>query len=120
MVEVAGFVSLLCYFLGNYPLCFAVSFLWGSSETFLQTNTGALIGKVFPGRVESYSVFRIVFALGVVITIFLNIALKDSPPWVFLTIVMAIQVFTSQISSGLIDLKEEKESSKSLISNADV
>jgi hypothetical protein len=30
-VEVAGFVSLLCFFLKSYELCFAVAFLWGSS-----------------------------------------------------------------------------------------
>ena len=50
-VEIAGFVSLLCFFLRVYWLCFVVAFLWGSAETFIQTNTGALIGIVFPGRV---------------------------------------------------------------------
>ena len=30
-VEIAGYVSLLCYFLKSYGLCFAVAFLWGCS-----------------------------------------------------------------------------------------
>lgn len=101
LVEIAGFVSLLCYFLENYYLCFAVSFLWGASETFLQTNTGALIGIIFPGKIESYSVYRIVFSIGVTLTIVLNIALKDAPAWIFLTLVMAVQVFISRVSLTL-------------------
>lgn len=111
MVEVAGFVSLLCFFLKSYPLCFAVSFLWGSSETFLQTNTGALIGIVFPGKVESFSVYRIIFAVGTVTTIILNITLKSAPAWIFLTIVMTVQVLTSGLSTTLIDLKKNLKDS---------
>lgn len=75
VVELAAFISMLCFFLEKYGLCFAVSILWGISETFLQTNTGALIGKIFPGKVEAFSVFRVVFAFGTVTTIVLNIAL---------------------------------------------
>jgi hypothetical protein len=102
---VAGFVSLLCYFLNSYALCFAVAFLWGSSETLIQTNTGALIGKLFPGKVEAFSAFRIIFAVGVVSTIVLNIALKDAAAWIFLTIVMAVQVITNKVSTNLGETK---------------
>ncbi len=101
IVEVAGFISLLCYFLKNYWLCFAVSALWGAAETFLQTNTGALIGLIFPGKVESYSVYRVMFALGVTLTIVLNIALKDEPAWIFLSIVMGVQAAISRVSLNL-------------------
>jgi hypothetical protein len=38
-------------------------------------------------------------------TIVLNIALKGVPAWVFLTIVMAVQVFTNRISLNLSDMK---------------
>jgi hypothetical protein len=31
MVEFAGFMSFVCYYLNSYPLCFVCSFLWGSS-----------------------------------------------------------------------------------------
>lgn len=75
IVEAATFASFLCYHLESYGLCFLVSALWGFSEIFLQTNTGSLMGKVFPGKVEAFSVFRVVFAFGVVFTIILNIAL---------------------------------------------
>jgi hypothetical protein len=75
IVELAGFLSLLCFFLQAYGLCFAVSSLWGIAETYLMTNTGSLIGLIFPGQVESFSVFRISFALGVVFTILMNLAL---------------------------------------------
>ena len=103
----AGFVSLLCYYLEAYGLCFAVSALWGIAETFLQTNTGALIGKVFPGKVEAFSVFRIVFAFGVVTTIILNIALDSLPGWVFLTLIIVIQMVTTGIATQIMDLKKE-------------
>jgi fucose permease len=102
-----------------YPLCFVVAFLWGSAETFLQTNTGALIGMVFPGKVEAYSVFRIIFSLGTVTTIVLNIALKSTPAWVFLTIIMTVQVITSAISNQIIDLKEKRDEHTSLLESTD-
>lgn len=114
-VEIAGFVSLLCYFLKIYPLCFVVAFLWGSAETFLQTNTGALIGIVFPGKVEGFSAYRIIFAVGTTTTIILNIALKQTPPWVFLVIVMMVQVIASGISTQIRDLKKKKEEEDGLI-----
>lgn len=101
IVEVAGFLSLLCFFLKSYGMCFAVSVFWGISESFLQTNLGALIGKVFPGQVESYSVYRIIFSLGVTLTIILNIALKGKPLWIFLTLVMMVQVLISRVSIEL-------------------
>jgi hypothetical protein len=82
-------------------MCFAVSVFWGISESFLQTNLGALIGKVFPGQVESYSVYRIIFSLGVTLTIILNIALKGKPLWIFLTLVMMVQVLISRVSIEL-------------------
>lgn len=39
--------------------------------------------------------------MGVVLTICLNIALKDAPAWIFLTIVMAVQVVTNWASVNL-------------------
>ena len=105
----SGFLSLLCYYLEAYGLCFAVSALWGISETYLQTNTGALIGKIFPGRVEAFSVFRIIFAFGVVTTIVLNIALDSLPGWVFLTVILVIQMITTVIATQIMDVKGEVE-----------
>ena len=118
MVEIAGFVSLLCYFLKSYPLCFAVAFLWGSSETFLQTNIGALTGLIFPGKVEAFSVYRVIFALGTTVTIVLNVLLRNQPAWVFLTIVMTLQVFISIVSIQLRDLQKKSPESESLIDEA--
>ena len=101
MVELAGFVSFVCYYLNSYPLCFFVAFLWGSSETFLQTNTGALIAKVFPGRVEGFSVYRIFFAIGVVAVLLINILLSNSDPYIFLTIILVLQTIVTAISLNL-------------------
>jgi hypothetical protein len=98
---------MLCYFLELYGLCFAVSVLWGISETFLQTNTGALIGLVFPGKVEAFSVFRVVFAFGTVTTIVLNIFLAPLAGWVFLAVVFLIQILTVGISTQIMDLRAE-------------
>jgi hypothetical protein len=60
---------------------------------------------VFPGRVEAYSVYRVIFAIGTTTTIVLNIALKLIPPWVFLTIVIFVQVIMAAVSIQIIDLK---------------
>lgn len=77
------------------------------------TNTGALIGKVFPGKVESFSVFRVLFAFGTVITILLNIMLDGVEGWVFLVVIMMIQVIASGVSTQIMDLREK---TKSLVS----
>ena len=106
LVEVAGYVSLLCFFLESYGLCFAVAVLWGCSESFLQTNINALIGELFPGKVEANSLYRSMFAMGVVFTILLNIVLRDLPAWVFLTVIMAVQVLMTRVSLNLNALKE--------------
>lgn len=85
--------------------------LWGGSDTFLQTNLGAIISALFPGKVESFSVFRVFFALGTTTTIILNLALKDVDGWVFLVIVMAIQMFYSLVSINVMELKKSIKSS---------
>ena len=115
LVEVAGYTSLLCFFLESYGLCFAVAVLWGCSESFLQTNINALIGDLFPGKVEANSVYRSMFAAGVVFTILLNILLRELPAWVFLTVIMAVQVIITRVSLSLRNLRginssPEKES----------
>lgn len=82
--------------------------MWGISETFLQTNTGSLVGKIFPGKVEAFSVFRIVFAFGTVTTIVLNIALDSLPGWVYVTVIIVIQLITTGISTQIMDLKDDR------------
>ena len=84
-----------------------MSFLWGSSETFLQTNIGALTGMIFPGKVEAFSVYRVIFALGTTATIILNVLLQHLPAWVFLSIVTAVQSLASGISKELRELKKK-------------
>lgn len=64
------------------------------------------MGKVFPGKVEAFSVFRVVFAFGVVFTVVLNIALEDVDHWVFLTVIFVVQTVTILISTQIVDLKE--------------
>jgi hypothetical protein len=51
--------------------------------------------------------------MGVVVTILLNIALNDAPHWIFLTVVMVIQLIATGLATQIMDLKED---SKSLIS----
>ena len=116
---------MLCYFLEYYGLCFAVAILWGASETYLQTNTGSLVGLVFPNKVEAFSVFRVVFACGVVTTIVLNIALQSFDGWVFLTVIIVIQLLTIGISTQIMDLKaetvalnEKKEEDENLLNSS--
>lgn len=60
---------------------------------------------MFAGRVEAYSVYRVIFAIGTTTTIVLNIALKSIPSWVFLTIVIFVQVIMAAVSIQIIDLK---------------
>ena len=66
------------------------------------------MGKIFPGKVEAFSVFRIVFAFGTVTTIVLNIALDSLPGWVYVTVIIVIQLITTGISTQIMDLKDEK------------
>jgi hypothetical protein len=59
---------------------------------------GAVISALFPGKVESFSVFRIFNAFGVVTTVVLNLALNGSQLWIFLVIIMGFQMFYTLIS----------------------
>jgi len=56
-------------------------------------------------------VFRICFAAGTVFTILVNIALGDEPGWIFLTVVMVIQLVATGLSSQLMDLKDDNKKS---------
>ncbi len=67
----------------------------------MQTNTGGLIAKVFPGKVEGFSVYRIFFAIGVVFVLIINIALSSYDPYIFLTIVLVLQTLVSVVSLNL-------------------
>ena len=67
------------------------------------------MGLIFPGKVEAFSVFRIIFASGVVTTIILNIALDSLPGWVFLTVILVIQMLTSILATQIMDLKGNLE-----------
>ena len=107
IVEVAGFTSFICYFTTSYPLCFVCAALWGCAENFLQTNTGAMISKIFPGKVEAFSVYRVFFSIGVVSVLILNIALSDTPKYIFLTIILVMQTIITGVSINLKDLKPE-------------
>lgn len=51
IVEFAIISSFLAYFLESYGLCFLVSILWGGSEAYIQSNTGALISAEYEGKV---------------------------------------------------------------------
>lgn len=105
-VEVAGIVSLICYFIKSFPLCFICAFLWGCSENFTQTNVNAVVGFLFPGKIEAFSVFRIFFALGVCSILLLNIALSSLDEYIFLSIILAIQTIMTGVSINLKDLDE--------------
>ena len=98
-------MSLLCYTLKRYELCFVISFLWGGCDTFIQTNLAAVISALFPGKVESFSVYRIFFSLGFVTTTIINLALEGQPEWIFLVIVIVFQMFYSLISIQIMELK---------------
>ena len=52
--------------------------------------------------------------MGVVVTILLNISLNDAPHWIFLTIIMVIQLIATGLATQVMDLKED--TTRSLIS----
>ncbi len=104
LVELATFASLICYFLKSYPVCFVCAALWGISETFLKTNNDALISKIFPNKVEAFSVYRIFFSIGAVAVFVLGIALSQAPGYIYLIIIIVIKVIISILSLNLKDL----------------
>ena len=90
IVSSATFFSLTCYLTHFLPLCYISAFLWGSSFNFTQSNIGALISKVFPGKVEAYSVFSIVNSFGSFAILWLEVILSSD--LIFLLIIAVIQV----------------------------
>lgn len=85
-------------------MSFVCSFFWGVSENFLQTNTSALVSKIFPGKVEAFSAFRVFFSLGVVLILLLNVALSEVTGYIFVSIVLGLQVLITGVSMNLKDL----------------
>ena len=118
-MEVAGFVSLICLVTKSFPLCFVSAFLWGISDNFLQTNTNAMIGILFPNKIEAFSVYRIFFAFGVCATLILTIALSNAPNWIFVIIILGMQTVVTQLSANLNELVPENSDveKKSLMSD---
>ena len=55
---------------------------------------------------EAFSVYRIFFAIGVVSTIFASIALSEAPPYIFLGLVLLVQVLITGVSFNMGDLKD--------------
>lgn len=52
LVEASAVISLVTYYTEQYWLCFICAVLWGCSETFFQSNTGALISREYKGKLE--------------------------------------------------------------------
>lgn len=100
----AAFTSFVCYFQKSFPLSFVCAALWGASETFLQTNTGGMISKIFPGKVEAFSVYRVFFAIGVVSVLLLGIALSNVDGYIYLSIILIFQTIITAVSINLKDL----------------
>lgn len=71
-----------------------------------------MISKLFPGKVEAFSVYRVFFAIGVVSVLILNIALSSTPKYIFLTIIFVMQTIITGLSINLRDLKEGLESAE--------
>ena len=106
IIESAGIASLICYFTKSFPLCFICAFLWGCSENFAQTVVNALVGFLFPGKIEAYIVFKIFFATGVCSILLINIALSSVDDYIFLSIILTIQIIMTGVTINLKDLDE--------------
>jgi MFS family permease len=104
IAEVAGIFSLVCYFKKSFPLSFVCAALWGCSEAFLQSNTGGIIGKVFPGKVEGFSVYRIFFSIGVVSVLLLGVSLSHVDDYISLIVIVIFQAIFTGVSSNLRNL----------------
>lgn len=109
IVEAAAFTSFVCYYAKSLPLAFICSFLWGASQNFLQTNTGGLISKIFPGKVEAFSVYRIFFSIGAVSVFLLGIALSQAPGYIYLSIIIGLQIIITMVSINLSSLNNEEQ-----------
>lgn len=59
IVEMAAVVSLVTFFTAEYWMCFISSMFWGISETYLQSNTAALISMEYPGRLEGTTPYNL-------------------------------------------------------------
>lgn len=50
LVEASAVISLVTFYTKQYWMCFICAVLWGCSETFFQSNTGALISLEYKGK----------------------------------------------------------------------
>ena len=92
IVETALFVSFCCYFTQSLALCFVSAFLWGVSYIFSVSNVGGLTSKIFPEKVEAYSVNRLIFNFGTFFFLLINILMSYSSQSLFLGLLVIIQI----------------------------
>jgi hypothetical protein len=77
---------------------------WGASETFISTNTNGLTSKLFAGKVEAFSTFRICSASGVVCILLLGIILGNANILILITIILIGQIFVTGAAINIKDL----------------
>lgn len=77
IAEAAALLSLACSISKALPLCFLFGFINGASFTYMLSNIGALFSKVFPGKVEAYSVSELLYFIGIASSLLLNVILSS-------------------------------------------
>jgi hypothetical protein len=68
---------------------------------------------VFPGKVEAFSVYRIFLSIGVVSVQLLVIALSNASPYIFLGIILCLQIVMAAVALKLKKLNPNQQSLKS-------
>ena len=108
IVLISCLVSFICYSSQSLPLCFMCAILWGTSQTFLQTNIGVMISKIYPSQVvEGFSTYRVFFTIGVVSMLLVSIVLSPFSSYIFLTLILIITIVIIRVSLTLKNLHLE-------------
>lgn len=101
MIEIAGFVSFICYLLESYKLCFMAAILWGMSEILMQTNTAVMVSIIFKDKVEGFTISRIFYCIGVTVFILTNLLMSHLSIAIFLTCFLVFTTFGTVVSMNL-------------------
>lgn len=76
--EVALIFSIVAYRTKIYPFALLAGYLWGYSDTALNSITGTIIGAYFNGTLEYFSIMRSLTGFGVVFGAGLSLAFKTA------------------------------------------
>ncbi|KAL4460337.1 hypothetical protein ABPG74_000088 [Tetrahymena malaccensis] len=95
IIEVALLTGLLAYMAKSYMICFFCAFLFGFCDCCLQSLISIISSKDYSGKEQIFAVKYLVSSIFLVLTVAINILLKNQEVYYFIMIIFIFQIMAS-------------------------